>query len=42
MMFGIADLIKRGFFKSGEKIVAIHSGGLQGNEGIRENVRKFG
>ncbi len=42
MMFGIADLIKKGFFKSGETIVAIHSGGLQGNEGMREKVRKFG
>ena len=42
MMFGIADLIKKRFFKSGETIVAIHSGGLQGNEGMREKVRKFG
>jgi len=42
MMFGIADLIKKGFFKSGETIVAIHSGGLQGNEGMREKVRRFG
>ncbi len=42
MMFGIANLIKKGFFKSGETIVAIHSGGLQGNEGMREKVRKFG
>ena len=42
MMFGIADLIKKEFFKSGETIVAIHSGGLQGNEGMREKVRKFG
>ena len=42
MMFGIADLIKKGFFKSGETIVAIHSGGLQGNEGMKEKARKFG
>ena len=40
MMFGIADLIKKGFFKSGETIVAIHSGGLQGNEGMKEKVDK--
>jgi len=42
MMFGIADLIKKGFFKPGETIIAIHSGGLQGNEGMREKVKKFG
>ncbi len=41
MMFGIADLIKRKFFKSGETIVAIHSGGLQGNEGMKEKVKKI-
>lgn len=40
MMFGIADLIKKGFFKSGETVVAIHSGGLQGNEGMKERVEK--
>ncbi len=41
MMFGIADLIKKGFFKSGETVVAIHSGGLQGNEGMKERVEKL-
>jgi len=41
MMFGIADLIKKGIFKSGETIVAIHSGGLQGNDGMKEKVRKM-
>jgi 1-aminocyclopropane-1-carboxylate deaminase/D-cysteine desulfhydrase-like pyridoxal-dependent ACC family enzyme len=41
MMFGIADLIKNGFLKSGETIIAIHSGGLQGNEGMKEKVRKI-
>lgn len=41
MMFGIADLIKKGFFKSGETIVAIHSGGLQGNLGMKEKVDKI-
>lgn len=37
MMFGIVDLIKRGFFEKGTKIIAIHTGGLQGIEGM--NVR---
>ncbi|VAX19086.1 pyridoxal phosphate-dependent deaminase, putative [hydrothermal vent metagenome] len=40
MMYGIADLIRKGFLKSGETIVAIHSGGLQGNEGMKEKVSK--
>jgi len=30
MLFGIYDLIQKGFFKKGEKIVVIHTGGLQG------------
>jgi len=41
MMFGIADLIKKSFFKPGESIVAIHSGGLQGNVGMKEKVEKL-
>ncbi|MES2285142.1 MAG: pyridoxal-phosphate dependent enzyme [Bacteroidota bacterium] len=34
MMFGIYDLIGKGFFKKGETIIAIHTGGLQGNAGM--------
>lgn len=34
MMFGIYDLIKKGFFKRGQTIIAIHTGGLQGNAGF--------
>lgn len=30
MMFGIYDLVKKGFFKRGEVIIALHTGGLQG------------
>lgn len=30
MLFGLYDLIARGFFKNGSHIVAIHTGGLQG------------
>jgi 1-aminocyclopropane-1-carboxylate deaminase len=30
MFFGIYDLIEKGFFKKGETIVALHTGGLQG------------
>ncbi len=40
MLFGIIDLIKKGFFKSNTKILAIHSGGLQGIEGMNEVLKK--
>ncbi|MFN6380134.1 MAG: 1-aminocyclopropane-1-carboxylate deaminase/D-cysteine desulfhydrase [Flavobacteriales bacterium] len=30
MMWGIDDLVKKGFFNTNQKILAIHSGGLQG------------
>lgn len=31
MLFGLFDLIKNGRFKKGHKVIAIHTGGLQGN-----------
>ena len=31
MLFGLFDLIKQGYFKQGQRIVAIHTGGLQGS-----------
>ena len=34
MMFGIYDLMKKDFFKRGDTIIAVHTGGLQGNEGF--------
>jgi 1-aminocyclopropane-1-carboxylate deaminase len=36
MFFGIFDLIHKGYFPSGSKIIALHTGGLQGREGMRE------
>ena len=39
-MFGIVDLIKRDFFKNGTKILAIHTGGLQGIEGMNLLLKK--
>lgn len=33
MMYAIYDLIKKNYFKSGERIVAVHTGGLQGKRG---------
>jgi 1-aminocyclopropane-1-carboxylate deaminase len=37
MMFGIYDLISRDFFAPGTRILAIHTGGVQGNAGIAIN-----
>ena len=44
MMFGINDLIKKDFFSKNSRILAIHTGGLQGIEGFNEtqgNLLKF-
>ncbi|UOK42594.1 MULTISPECIES: 1-aminocyclopropane-1-carboxylate deaminase/D-cysteine desulfhydrase [Flavobacterium] len=40
MMFGIYDLIKKGYFKEGSKILAIHTGGLQGCKGMNLFLKK--
>ncbi len=40
MMFGIFDLIEKGFFPKGSKILAIHTGGLQGIEGMNTVLTK--
>ncbi len=34
MLFGIFDLIERGYFPAHSRILAIHTGGLQGNKGF--------
>ena len=39
MMFGIVDLINKGYFPKGSKILAIHTGGLQGIEGMNKNLK---
>ena len=39
MMYGIIDLIKRGYFPSNTRILAIHTGGLQGVKGFN---KRFG
>lgn len=36
MMYGIFDLIKNKHFKQGSTVVAIHTGGLQGNRGFEK------
>ncbi|MBI2269978.1 MAG: 1-aminocyclopropane-1-carboxylate deaminase/D-cysteine desulfhydrase [Bacteroidetes bacterium] len=36
MFFGLFDLIKKGYFNKGSRIIAIHTGGLQGNKGFQK------
>lgn len=40
MMFGIMDLVKKKYFKNNSSILAIHTGGLQGIEGMNERLIK--
>jgi 1-aminocyclopropane-1-carboxylate deaminase len=39
-MYGIFDLIQNGFFSKSAKILAIHTGGLQGIEGMNHYLSK--
>jgi 1-aminocyclopropane-1-carboxylate deaminase len=38
MMFGIFDLLQKDTFQEGDKILAIHTGGIQGIEGFNQNL----
>ncbi|GAA4298925.1 1-aminocyclopropane-1-carboxylate deaminase/D-cysteine desulfhydrase [Aestuariibaculum suncheonense] len=40
MMFGIHDLIGKSYFPEGSKILAIHTGGLQGITGMNQVLKK--
>lgn len=40
MLFGIIDLIKSGYFRENSRILAIHTGGLQGITGMNEKLKK--
>lgn len=40
MLFGILDLIRKGTYPSGTKILAIHTGGLQGIAGVNNILRR--
>jgi len=39
MMYGVMDLLKKGFFKKDDRILAIHTGGLQGIEGMNIKLK---
>lgn len=41
MMFGLIDQIKKGTIKSGSKVLAIHSGGLQGLRGMESKMNEL-
>lgn len=40
MMFGIMDLIEEGYFPKNSKILAVHTGGLQGIEGMNLKLKQ--
>jgi 1-aminocyclopropane-1-carboxylate deaminase len=40
MMFGIMDLLKKGYFRENSRILAIHTGGLQGIAGMNQLLKK--
>jgi 1-aminocyclopropane-1-carboxylate deaminase len=39
MMYGILDLVRQNYFEKGTKILVIHTGGLQGIEGMNETLK---
>lgn len=42
MMFGIFDLVDKGFFKENTRILAVHTGGLQGIQGMNQKLEQKG
>ncbi|SIR47804.1 1-aminocyclopropane-1-carboxylate deaminase/D-cysteine desulfhydrase [Pontibacter lucknowensis] len=38
MFYSLIDLIQEGYFPKGSRIVAVHTGGLQGNAGFKERL----
>lgn len=40
MVFGVIDLIDRGYFPEGSKILMIHTGGLQGIAGMNQELKR--
>ncbi len=41
MMYGIIDLINKNFFDTNAKIIAVHTGGIQGNIGMQTKINKL-
>ncbi len=40
LMFGVMDLLKKGYFPDHSKILVIHTGGLQGISGMNERLKQ--
>lgn len=40
MLFGVLDLIEKNYFPKGSKILAIHTGGLQGIDGMNSRLKQ--
>ncbi len=40
MMYGIVDLMDKGYFKKNSRILAIHTGGLQGIAGMNQTLKR--
>lgn len=40
MMFGIIELLKAGYFSENSRILAVHTGGIQGITGMNEKLKK--
>lgn len=41
MLFGLCELVERGFFAAGTKIVAVHTGGMQGLRGMQARIERL-
>jgi D-cysteine desulfhydrase len=41
LLFGVIDLLQKDYFKSGSRILVIHSGGLQGNRSLTTGTLTF-
>ncbi|HCF30528.1 MAG TPA: 1-aminocyclopropane-1-carboxylate deaminase [Cyanobacteria bacterium UBA11049] len=39
MFYGVMDLLHQGFFRPGERLLLLHTGGLQGNVGMEERLK---
>lgn len=41
LFYGVFDLVKKDYFKKGDKLLVIHSGGLLGNRSLRSEILDF-
>ena len=42
MLFGLWDLIEKDYFRAGSTIIAVHTGGLQGIDGMNDRLKNKG